>query len=123
MEPIIALVVTILLACAIGFARRGGRTLNGVDAEALGAKHDEYLRAVTAAGLVQLSHFVGDPPAVEDLEQSAQGPRLITEMTTLLEGQEPDAVVKGLGGLRAGKEPTVESFLAGLAADTAKYWS
>jgi hypothetical protein len=117
--PFIALVITITVACAIGYARRGPRTLDKDDAAALSAVRDEYLRAVTAAGLVKLSNLVGQAPAEEDIDEAAKGPRLIVRMKSLLEGQKPDVVLRGLD---EGNDQTVESFLAGLEADTDKYW-
>ena len=119
MEPFIALLVTVALACLIGFRKRGGKTLNDADTEALGAAYRKYLRAVSAAGLVRLSNFVGDPPAMEDMDESVNGPRLIADMVAVLDGEKSDTVIKGV---RVDEDPTVKSFLASIADDADKYW-
>ena len=119
MEPIIAVLLTVALACLLAFRRSGDHSLNHVDAEALGATYSQYLRAVSAAGLVWLSNVVGDPPAKEDIDESVNGPRLIADMVSVLEGEKADTVIKGV---HAGENPTVRSFLARIADDAEKYW-
>ncbi len=119
MEPIIAVLLTVALACLLAFWRAGDESLNDVDAKALGATYSKYLRAVSAAGLVRLSNFVGDPPAEEDIDESVNGPRLIADMVSVLEGEQADTVIKGV---HAGENPTVRSFLARIADDAEKYW-
>lgn len=119
MEPIIAVLLTVMLACLLAFRRGGDRSLNDVDARALSATYSKYLRAVSAAGLVRLSNAVGDPPAEEDIDESVNGPRLIEDMVSVLEGEKADTVIKGV---HAGESPTVGSFLARIADDVEKYW-
>jgi hypothetical protein len=118
-EPIIALLITVAFACVLGYRKSGEKTLNDADAKALGAAYREYLRAVSAAGLVRLSNFVGDPPAEEDLDESVNGPRLIADMVAVLEGESATTVIKGV---HVDENPTVESFLASIADDAEKYW-
>ena len=119
MEPIIAMLVTVALACMLGFRKSGDRTLNDADTKALGAAYREYLRAVSAAGLVRLSNFVGDPPAEEDIDESGNGPRLIADMVAVLEGEKSNTVIRGV---HVDENQTVESFLAHIAHDAEKYW-
>jgi hypothetical protein len=119
MEPIIALLVTVALACLLGFWKSGEKTLNDTDTKALGAAYREYLRAVSAAGLVKLSNFVGDSPAEEDIDESVNGPRLIADMVAVLDGEKSNTVIKGV---HVDESPTVKSFLASIADDAEKYW-
>ena len=120
MEPFIAVLLSVVLALVLAYRRDGGdKQVNHVDTNALRAAYSEYLRAVSAAGLVRLSNFLGDPPAEEDIHESVNGPRLIDDMVGLLEGERADRVIKGLHG---DNDPTVRSLLARIADDADKYW-
>ena len=119
MEPFIALLLTVAIAGLIGFRWSGARKLSRADAEALGATYDQYLRAVSAAGLVHLSNAVGDPPAKEDIEEAVNGPRLVSDIVALLEGEHADAVIKDV---RNEESRTVNSLLTNIADDVEKYW-
>ena len=119
MEAIVALLLTVGFACLVGFMRGGGRSRDDLDTETLGTTYSQYLRAVSAAGLVRLSKHVGDSPAPEDIADSVDGPRLIADMVALLEDEKPDTVIRGL---RFDQDPTVGSFLTRIAEDADKYW-
>jgi hypothetical protein len=118
LEPFILLLLTVPIAYVLAH-RKGDGTLNHADTDVLGAKYRQYLRAVSAAGLVRLSNFLGDPPAAEDMDESVNGPRLIADMVGLLEGEKANTVIKGL---HEDQDPTVHSFLARIADDADKYW-
>ena len=119
MEAIIALLITVGLACLIGFRRGGNKTSTNADAKALDAAYGQYLRAVSAAGLVRLSNVVGDPPAPEDIRESRRGPRLIGEILKMVEGEQADAVIEVT---RLDRKPTVGALLTDIADDAEKYW-
>jgi hypothetical protein len=120
MEPFIAVLLSVVLALVLGYRRvSDDKKVNHVDTNALRATYSEYLRAVSAAGLVRLSNFLGDPPAEEDIHESDNGPRLIDDMVGLLEGERADTVIEGLHG---DNDPTVRSLLTRIADDAAKYW-
>jgi hypothetical protein len=118
-EPIIALLLTIAIAGLIGFRRSAARKLSDADTRALGATYDEYLRAVSAAGLVKLSDVVGEPPAKEDVDEATNGPRLVSDMVSLLEGEHANAVIRAV---RGEESPTVNTFLTDIESDVEKYW-
>ncbi|HZO59687.1 MAG TPA: hypothetical protein VFB51_08350 [Solirubrobacterales bacterium] len=119
MEAVIALLLTVGVACLIGLRAGRDRRLDDDDASALGSTYAEYLRAVSAAGLVRLSNVVGDVPAREDIEASINGPRLLGDMIELLEGATEDAVIDDT---RVGSRETVGTLLARLTDDAEKYW-
>ena len=118
-EAIIALLLTVGLACLIGFRRGGDKASANTDLKALDAAYGDYLRAVSAAGLVRLSNVVGDPPAPEDIRESRRGPRLIGEILKMLEGEQPDTVIEVS---RLDSKPTVRALLTDIAGDAEKYW-
>jgi hypothetical protein len=118
-EAIIALLLTVGLACLIGFRRGGDKASATADVKALDATYGEYLLAVSAAGLVRLSNALGDPPAPEDIKESRRGPRLIGEILKMLEGEQADAVIEVS---RRDPKPTVKALLTGIAGDAEKYW-
>jgi hypothetical protein len=119
MEPFIALLLTVLAACLIGFRLGRHRTLDKGDAKKLTAAYGEYLHAVSAAGLVQLSNRIGELPAREDIETSINGPRLVSDMVKLLDGEKGSTVIEHL---QNGNAVTVEGLLARLSDDAEKYW-
>jgi hypothetical protein len=118
-EPFIALLVTVAVACVIGYRRGRGRTMDEADREGLAATYGEYLRAVSAAGLLQLSERTGDTLAAEEVDQARRGPQLVAEIAALLEGERADALIDGLGHA---ERPTADRFLQRIAADVKKYW-
>jgi hypothetical protein len=118
MEPFILLLLTVAVAAFAGYARRG-RRVERADASTLQTTYREYLRAVSAAGLVKLSRFVGDPPAAEDVDESVKGPRLMADLVSLLERYEADAVIEGI---QLHDHVTVDALLERLADDAQKYW-
>ena len=119
MEAFIVVLFTVAFACLLGFVRKGEASLDEADTKALGTTYSKYLRAVSAAGLVRLSNYVGDPPAAEDIAESANGPRLIADIVGLLEDEKADTVIRGL---RVDQDATVSSLLARVAEDANKYW-
>jgi hypothetical protein len=119
MEPFIALLLTVVFACLIGFRLGRHKTLNDQDTEVLAATYGEYLHAVSAAGLVRLSNRVGELPAREDIEVSINGPRLVSDMVNLLDGEKGSTVIEHLEN---GNEVTVERLLVRLSDDAEKYW-
>jgi hypothetical protein len=118
MEAIVALLLTVAFASLLGFMRGGGRR-DDLDTETLGTTYSKYLRAVSAAGLVRLSKYLGDAPAEEDIADSVDGPQLIADMVALLEDEKADTVITGL---RFDQDPTVGTFLTRIADDADKYW-
>jgi len=119
MEAIVVLLFTVAFACLLGFVRRGGGSRDDLDTGELGTTYSKYLRALSAAGLVRLSKYLGDAPAAEDIADSVSGPRLIADMVALLEDEKRDTVIKDL---RPDQDVTVGSFLTRIAEDADKYW-